>query len=118
MSQERRQFTRVAFEAPATLVTLQQRHSARVLDLSLKGALLALSQELVPRAGQFALVEVQLGDVRLSMAAEVAFVRDQHVGLHCRAIDLESITHLRRLIEVNLGDPKLLERELATLVGH
>jgi hypothetical protein len=37
------------------------------------------------------------------------------VGLHCRHIDIESLAHLRRLIELNLGDPALLERELAAL---
>ena len=30
-------------------------------------------------------------------------------------IDLESISHLRRLVELNLGDSSLLERELAAL---
>jgi len=32
-------------------------------------------------------------------------------------IDLDSISHLRRLVELNLGDEALLERELAALGG-
>jgi len=32
-------------------------------------------------------------------------------------IDVDSMTHLRRLIELNLGDPTLLERELKALVS-
>jgi hypothetical protein len=35
----------------------------------------------------------------------------------CRSIDIESITHLRRLIEVNLGDPAASERELKALIA-
>ena len=32
-------------------------------------------------------------------------------------IGLESIEHLRRLIELNLGDPEELERELGALIS-
>jgi len=35
--------------------------------------------------------------------------------LRCLSIDLDSITHLRRLLELNLGDPQLVERELLQL---
>ena len=38
-------------------------------------------------------------------------------GLHCLAIDIDSVTHLRRLVELNLGDPALLEREVSALVA-
>jgi hypothetical protein len=41
--------------------------------------------------------------------------RDDLLGFVCRHIDLESISHLRRLVELNLGDESLLERELAAL---
>ena len=38
------------------------------------------------------------------------------IGIACRSIDLDSITVLRRLIELNLGDAALLERDLQALV--
>ena len=38
-----------------------------------------------------------------------------YTGLRCDSIDLDSVTHLRRLIELQLGDPALLERDLAEL---
>ena len=37
------------------------------------------------------------------------------IGFVCRHIDVDSISHLRRLVELNLGDEALLERELAAL---
>ncbi len=37
------------------------------------------------------------------------------VGFECVHIDIDSISHLRRLVELNLGDDTLLERELAAL---
>jgi hypothetical protein len=36
--------------------------------------------------------------------------------LRCDSIDLDSITHLRRLVELNAGDPRELDRELAILI--
>jgi hypothetical protein len=51
------------------------------------------------------------------MAGELAHVEAGHAGVLCRSIDLESITHLRRLIEVNLGDPAASERELKALIA-
>jgi hypothetical protein len=44
-------------------------------------------------------------------------MRDEQelLGFVCQYIDLDSISHLRRLVELNLGDGSLLERELAAL---
>jgi hypothetical protein len=37
------------------------------------------------------------------------------VGFECEFIDLDSISNLRRLVELNLGDSMLLERQLGSL---
>jgi len=52
------------------------------------------------------------------MSCEVAHIEGDHIGLLCRSIDLDSITHLRHLIELNLGDAALLEREFKALVAR
>jgi hypothetical protein len=119
MNTERRQFTRIAFDAPAQLTTTQDRFDAKVIDLSFKGALLSLPAQAGVVAGLPCLLSVRLAEMEesIAMAVEVAYVKGQHVGLLCRSIDIDSITHLRRLIEVNLGDPTLLERELKALVS-
>ena len=51
------------------------------------------------------------------MTALVAHVDARQLGLLCTHSDLDSVTHLRRLIELQLGDPSLLERDLGELVG-
>jgi hypothetical protein len=43
-------------------------------------------------------------------------VEGPQVGLRCASIDLDSITHLRRLVELNSGDPAILDREFGSLV--
>jgi hypothetical protein len=50
------------------------------------------------------------------MAGEVVHVEDGRLGLRCTEIDLESITNLRRLVELNLGDEAALHREMSAML--
>jgi hypothetical protein len=47
----------------------------------------------------------------------VAHLEGQHIGIECQDIDLASLTHLRRLVELNTGDSELMDRELSHLFG-
>lgn len=117
MPYERRHFIRVLFEAPAVLNTDSDSLPVQVLDLSLKGALvLAPALESLP-LGSACRLTVPLANTNhaIAMSAQVAQVQGHHMGLLCRTIDLDSVTHLRRLIELQLGDPALLQRDLAAL---
>jgi hypothetical protein len=116
---DRRQFARVAFAAGAELITTQAHLRCQVLDISLKGVLLQLPAGGAPQAGLPCLVKLPLagGEVVIAMAGELAHVEGGHAGVLCRSIDLESITHLRRLIEMNLADPDASERELKALIA-
>ncbi len=87
--------------------------------------LLQLPAGAPPQAGMPCLVKLPLGggdreggdELVIAMAGELAHVEGAHAGVLCRSIDIESITHLRRLIEVNLGDPAASERELKALIA-
>ncbi|MDN3922567.1 PilZ domain-containing protein [Roseateles violae] len=116
---DRRQFNRVAFATGAELITTQERLQAQVLDLSLKGALLQLPAGALVGAGTPCLLKLLLADQQtvISMAGELAHVEGERAGMLCRSIDIESITHLRRLVEINLGDHALLERDLKALIA-
>ncbi|MFG5410056.1 hypothetical protein ABXN37_20595 [Piscinibacter sakaiensis] len=52
------------------------------------------------------------------MAVSVRHAEDGEIGLACTGLDLDSATHLRRLIALNLGDPALAERDLQALVSR
>ncbi|WP_428508614.1 PilZ domain-containing protein [Roseateles sp.] len=116
---ERRQFARVAFDVHAELITTQAHLQAQVLDLSLKGALLRLPAGSGASLGAPCLLKILLadGETCIAMAGELTHVEGERAGVLCRSIDIESITHLRRLIEMNLGDASLVERELAALIS-
>lgn len=50
------------------------------------------------------------------MQVELTHEAKGQLGFVCTNIDLDSIKHLRRLIELNLGDQEELERELGALL--
>ena len=57
-------------------------------------------------------------DATIRMQGTVAHTEGLYLGLSCRNLDIDSATHLRRLVELNLGDPALLEREVSALVAE
>jgi len=116
MQEEQRRFTRIPFDAAAVLSKGGSEWPCKLVDLSLKGALVGQPEGWKGQAGEDYQLTLTLDDaVRIQMDVNVAHIENQHVGLHCKDIDLDSITHLRRLVELNLGDTDLLERELMAL---
>jgi hypothetical protein len=118
MDQERRKHSRVAFHAPATLIFSDRMLEVVVLDLSLKGALVRLLAGTTLADQAPCKLRVQLDEMLAGIVMEtrVVHLEGRHAGLLCLSIDLDSVTHLRRLVELNLGDSALLDRELSELV--
>jgi len=115
----RRQFLRSDFHAPVHLTLAGQRSQAHLHDVSLRGALVETPDGWTGRVGDRCQLRLTLAsDVHILMDTTVAHIEDHHVGLHCEHIDLDSMTHLRQLVEHNAADPALLERDLATLVAQ
>jgi hypothetical protein len=114
---ERRHFWRAVFYSPARLTTHDGLCYADLEDISLRGALVQVPVGWMGKAGDDCLLQFDLGrDASISMWACVSHVAADHVGLRCTSIDLDSITHLRRLVALNAGDPAVLERELSSLL--
>ncbi|MGM0676767.1 PilZ domain-containing protein [Ectothiorhodospira marina] len=115
----RRHFHRVTFEGVAFL-TFDSPDEIRVelVDLSLQGVLVRTPTLLPPRRmGDYGYLRVPL-DSENNILVMVQVVRmDGHdLGLRVTQMDLESAQHLRRLVELNLGDEALLSRDLAALM--
>jgi hypothetical protein len=49
------------------------------------------------------------------MNITVVHEEKDETGLQCNAIDIDSVTHLRRLVELNLGDSAQINKELSQL---
>ena len=57
------------------------------------------------------------GGPAIIMEGMVIYQKGQFIGIECQHIDLDSMINLRRLVELNLGDERLLERELAEVLN-
>lgn len=117
---ERRLFLRSVFHAPVRLRLGGHDSQAFVHDASLKGALVEVSASWGGHVGDACLLRLELApDVAITMETTVTHIDEGNlVGLHCERLDLDSMTHLRQLVEHNADDPALLERDLATLVAQ
>ena len=120
LDRERRRFSRIPFDAMAHINTEDGDLylNCQVIDISLKGVLLVKPGQWHARPDQHCQLDLVLeqGQVVIEMQASVAHIDNEHIGFECREIDLDSITHLKRLMELNLGDEGLLHRELNTLL--
>ena len=114
---DQRQFWRAHFQSPVQLAANGRAIEAELRDISLNGALVEVSAEWVGQPNDRCQLQLDLGEnVTIRMDASVAHIEGRHIGLRCEKIDLDSVTHLRRLVELNSGDPDLLDRELTTLL--
>jgi len=113
---ERRRFQRIAFDADTELVQGERRWTVELHDLSFKGLLVKCPRDWNGDPDQPFEACIELGgEARVRMEVVLTRVQKDLLGFVCRHIDLDSISHLRRLVELNLGDHDLLERELASL---
>jgi len=114
---DRRLFWRAHFHSPVRIALGDRTVEAELCDISLKGALIEAPEDWTGRSGDRCRLKLELSDqAAIGMEATVTHLDGRRVGLHCDAIDLDSITHLRRLVELNAGDPGLLDRELSALL--
>lgn len=114
---DNRKFSRILFSSKARIIEGGQSYETELLDLSLKGALVRRPPTWQKDTGTEAILQVVLNDseLQLDMEVSVAHLHEDTLGLRCDRIDIESASHLRRLLELNLGDADLLSRELNEL---
>jgi hypothetical protein len=122
---ERRVFHRILFDRDANITIGGTAFPCKIIDLSLKGALVSIADSAVEQAsgqanllGQQGVLSFALGDsdINIEMTVEIAHQEPDAIGMLCKHIDLDSISHLKRLIELNTGDDQILNRELSALL--
>lgn len=114
---DRRHFWRAHFHSPVQLTLHGKVAEAGLWDISLKGALVEVPPEWLGSNGDHCQLRLHLAtDATIDMSTTIAHIDGQRIGLRCEKIDVDSVTHLRRLVELNAGDPGLLDRELSALL--
>nr|WP_111977346.1 PilZ domain-containing protein [Algibacillus agarilyticus] len=114
---ERRRFNRIVFSTTAKLHLADEVWDVELVDLSLKGALVKTitPSDFDPHHIYHMEFKLPDTDFTILMSVNIAHQEDGYLGLLCHHIDIDSVTHLKRMIELNLGDGEMLNRELAHL---
>ncbi|CZF77104.1 Cyclic diguanosine monophosphate-binding protein [Grimontia celer] len=114
---ERRKFSRVVYRTPATIRQNDKSWETKVLDLSLKGALLATPAGWESgNADDYDLsFRLHDSDIELDMDLKLIQESDEYLRFQIDHIDIDSASHLKRLVELNVGNDDLLHREIAQL---
>jgi len=113
---ERRRFSRILIDVTVEFEHDDQKWKSELIDISLKGMLIEKPEKWQGAVGDKYVIDVQLDpDTSIGMYAQVSHIDEHAIGYECTVIDITSIAHLRRIVELNLGDTNLLERELHAL---
>jgi len=120
MDNDKRQYTRVNFDTTAKLTKDDQTFECQIIDLSIHGVLLRPHGVVRSNEGADYELEIPLSDNQnsIKMSLKLAHKHPQSLGFVCDSIDLDSITHLRKIVELNSGDPSMLERDFQSLMNH
>ena len=120
MGQERREFHRILFQKAVTLNCGVERET-HLIDISLKGVLIETPEGNNYEMGTSCSLTIPLSDdgsESIEMTATLAHHENGHLGFAWQDIDVESFSHLRRLLELNTGDSEAINRELSALGGN
>lgn len=117
---EKRHFARVRIDGRASIACDETKWGTELVDVSLKGALVHRPAGWEGSRGDDCRLELVLdgGAAQILMHGAIAHASERYIGFRCEFIDLDSISHLKRLLQLNLGDDSLLQRELQELVGE
>lgn len=109
-----RRFQRVHFEAEVEVAFDGQSVQCDLVDIALKGALLEAREELPLTLGGICNLAINLPGttIALDFQAQLVHREERHYGFKFLSEDLETMTHLRKLVELNTGDPESVRHEL------
>lgn len=116
---EKRRFNRIFHDANTSLTSENIEETAcQLQDISLNGCLISNSLDsLSYQVKDHVDIRITLAeDLCIKASAHIAFISEKNqIGIQFDEIDIDSITTLRRLVELNMGDSLLLERNLNSL---
>ncbi|MGS2717460.1 PilZ domain-containing protein [Eionea flava] len=119
---EKRRFTRVAFVSHISLSKEKENFQweGTVVDISFNGILVNIDTESsIGEMGAIINATIHFeNDARIDATLQFAHHHDKFYGFSFHEIDSDSLMHLRRIIEHNLGDSSICERELLTLFRY
>lgn len=110
-----RRFRRIPFEAQVSLNIDQKVWAGELMDVAMKGALVSTIEPLPIAPDTPCSLCISLPGTPISLDFEVQLIHseDNHYGFKFISENLETLTHLRKLIELNTGDAETTRSELS-----
>ncbi|PAW11188.1 PilZ domain-containing protein [Vibrio sp. V1B] len=114
---ERRRFSRIIYQVSALVEQNDLALQATIQDLSLHGLLLRAEnanslESSLPVEVAFSFAQ---SEQVMQLTADIIAVASNEIRLKIINIDIDSISQLKRFIELNVGNNELLNRELEYL---
>jgi c-di-GMP-binding flagellar brake protein YcgR len=114
---DNRKYSRVDFKIACKYKSGGREIPCRLVNLSLKGLLAEIEDQhdIEPREG---IIEMKLlnSDITIYFEAEIVHKKGNQIGFRFTKTDVESMTHLRAILEANTGNPDKIDEELHSLV--
>lgn len=119
MTDERRRFQRITFDANCEIRTVDNHWPVKLIDISFRGALTSVITDPRLHTNESAELVIHLtNDIVIRMPVILRHHLGDYLGFEAQKMELDSLSHLRRLVELNLGTEALLERELEQLTAN
>lgn len=111
---EKRYFSRISFKAHSQIEFNNKVFEGELLDLSLRGALLSFKDQIPLKTSERCTLIIHLhsSDIKLIFEAELTHIQKNNLGFKFLEEDVGTMTHLRNLLSLNVGDYDKITDEL------
>lgn len=112
---QNRRYRRIPFQAVVSISSRGLHATGTLVDLALKGALVACRYPLALSLGEEAQLCITLPEtpIALTFTSKLVHAETGHYGFQFLGENLQTLTHLRKLIELNTGDGEATRDELS-----
>lgn len=118
-SQNNRKFYRADFKTHGNIVIDSEKIPFELCNISLKGILLIADSDKLQKGEAYEL-RIKLASSEIEIITTSVLVHDEgeKKGFFFREIDIDSMIHLRRLLELNTPNEGEIEKELSFLKDY
>ncbi len=115
-----RRFSRIACDEIVIVETSKVSVFASILEISLKGALVRLPESALIESGERCWIAWRFEDFDLFLyfEGEVSLRRNKLAGVRFTDMDLDTLMHLRNLLERRSGDSLKISEEVPSLADY
>jgi len=112
---DNRRFRRIPFDTQIQVIHGEATYKGILLDVSLKGALIQFPEYIPVKLDDTCNVIIHLpsSNVNMFFEATLVHVSQLNYGFKFLTENIDTITHLRRLMELNIGDDQAVVNEFA-----